>query len=222
MYFSLRNIIYLIAEYLKESGLTKSHASLIEESKLSPEFTVCDNVDLETIYLEFSSYYSIKFGRKPRFVKKSENLPATSLSSVDSRQSLAKRRSTLKTAPNLVTFIPPTMELETSLQVKSLSPTPSTPQQQQQHCGDDINFMKSMKDFLCNHPSDWKDMSEMIMRDVVKKNLCVKWDDIIGLEDAKMVMKESVIFPLKYPQLYHQMQSWKGEFYPLLLNFLIL
>ena len=200
-----RNIIYLITEYLKECGLTKSHSALVEESQLSPEFTVCDNVDLETIYLEFSSFYSIKFGKKPRFVKKIENpQQLTSMGSVDSRQSLAKRRSTLKTAPNVE--IRPAVELETSLHVTSLSPPPPA-----QHGGDIGGiFMKSMRDFLSNHPADWKNMSDLIIKDIVKRNLSVKWDDIVGLDDAKMVIKESVIFPLKYPQLYGKMQSWKG------------
>lgn len=167
-------------------------------------------MDLETIYLEFSSFYSIKFGKKPRFVKKIENpQQLTSLSSVDSRQSLAKRRSTLKTAPNVVTMFPeirPAVELETSLHVTSLSPT-TPPPPPAQHGG---IFMKSMRDFLSNHPADWKNMSDLIIKDIVKKNLSVKWDDIVGLDDAKMVIKESVIFPLKYPQLYGKMQSWKG------------
>lgn len=139
----------------------------------------------------------------------------SSISSVDTqqaRQALAKRRSTLKTAPNIVTIFPENQscDLETSLQVTSLSPPTATPLAVSQH--GDLNgiFMKSMRDFLSNHPADWKNMSDLIIKDIVKKNLSVKWDDIVGLDDAKMVIKESVIFPLKYPQLYGKMQSWKG------------
>lgn len=137
------------------------------------------------------------------------------MSSVDTqqaRQALAKRRSTLKTAPNIVTIFPENQScnLETSLQVTSLSPPTATPLAVSQH--GDLNgiFMKSMRDFLSSHPQDWKDMSEMIIKDVIRKNLCVKWDDIVGLEDAKMIMKESVIFPMKYPQLFNRVQSWRG------------
>jgi katanin p60 ATPase-containing subunit A1 len=218
--FSFRNIIYLIAEYLKEAGLNKAYAALIDESQLSTDFTVCDNVDLETIYLEFSSYYSIKFGKKPRFVKKSEqqqnSQKLSSISSVDTqhaRQALAKRRSTLKTASNVVTIAPEiqSCDLETSLQVTSLSPPPATPFTVSQHGDSNGIFIKSMRDFLSSHPQDWRDMSEMIIKDVIRKNLCVKWDDIVGLEDAKMIIKESVIFPMKYPQLFNQMQPWRGK-----------
>lgn len=181
---------------------------------------MCDNVDLETIYLEFCSYYSIKFGKKPRFVKKNEQLqitqkqPSVNLSDTQqARQALAKRRSTLKTAPNVVTISSEiqSCDLETSLQVTSLSPPPATPFTVSQHGDSNGIFMKSMRDFLSSHPQDWKDMSEMILKDIVRKNLCVKWDDIVGLDDAKMIIKESVIFPMKYPQLFNQIQSWRGE-----------
>jgi katanin p60 ATPase-containing subunit A1 len=202
---------------LKESGLTKSHSTLIEESQLAADFSVCDNVDLETLYLEFCSYYFIKFGKKPRFVRKSENPPkltaAVSVDASTARQALAKKRNSLKTAPNIATIFPENQrigDLETSLQVTSLSPPPP-PLAQQGDSNISGIFMKSMRDFLSSHPSDWRDMSEMIIRDVIRKNLCVKWDDIVGLDDAKIIIKESVIFPLKYPQLYGQMQSWKGE-----------
>ena len=30
----------------------------------------------------------------------------------------------------------------------------------------------------------------------------VKWDDVAGLETAKDALKEAVIFPVKYPQLF--------------------
>lgn len=194
---------------MKETGLSKSHAALIDESQLSPDFTVCDNVDLETIYLEFSSFYSIKFGKKPKFVKKNEQQQKiSSQSSVDTqaaRQAVTKRKSSIKS--------PPTSEkscdLETSINVTSLSPQPSLSQNPQL----DSNglFLKPMRDYLNNHPQDWRDMSEMIIKDVIRKNLNVKWDDIVGLEDAKIIIKESVIFPMKYPQLFNQMQSWRGE-----------
>lgn len=178
---------------------------------------MCDNVDLETLYLEFCSYYFIKFGKKPRFVRKTENSPKlATVASVDTataRQALAKKRSSLKTAPNITTIFPENQricDLETSLQVTSLSPS-SPPLAQHGDSNISGTFLKSMRDFLSSHPPDWRDMSEMIIKDVIRKNLCVKWDDIVGLDDAKIIIKESVIFPLKYPQLYGQMQSWKGE-----------
>ena len=215
MYYFLRNIVYLIVEYLKETGLQKSHSTLIDEAQLSSDFTVCDNVDLETIYLEFCSYFQIKFGKKPRFVKKNDQVVTTvssssSLQSVDGRQALSKKRATLKTAPHVSTILPDVSVIASSqfLRVSSLSPPTH----------DDASeklspiFAKPMtnEEFFNNHPFDWKEMTEIIFKDVVKKDLCVKWDDIKGQDGAKMILQESVIFPMKYPQLFNRVQPWKG------------
>lgn len=233
----------MVAEYLKEAGLNKSYAALIDESQLSNEFSICDNVDLETIYLEFCSYYHVKFGKKPRFVKRNEqqqtnghkNTQISSSSSSSShnpvdiqtaRQILAKKRANLKTASNsgsqtataMSTVFPDAelriiRDLESSqcLQVASLS-TPTSIYEQSEKISIISTgiFTKSMNEFYNSHPHDWKDISDVIIRDVIRKNLCVKWDDIVGLDDAKMILRESVIFPMKYPQLFNRLRAWKG------------
>jgi len=39
----------------------------------------------------------------------------------------------------------------------------------------------------------------------------VKWDDIVGLDDAKRLLKEAVVMPIKYPQLFGgALTPWKG------------
>ncbi|KAG5672950.1 hypothetical protein PVAND_003037 [Polypedilum vanderplanki] len=219
IYERRRNIIYLIAEYLKEAGLSKTHASLIDESQLSNEFVICDNVDLETIYMEFCSYYFVKFGKKPRFVKKNDAkllqpqtpsavCSSTSTSDIQAaRQALAKKRASLKTISNATT------DLETSqcLQISSLSPTNIHESDEKISIISSPGiFMKSMHEFYNSHPHDWRDVSEVIIKDIVRKNLLVKWDDIIGLDEAKMILRESVVFPMKYPELFNRIQSWKA------------
>ncbi|CRK86605.1 CLUMA_CG000443, isoform A [Clunio marinus] len=211
-----RNIIYLIAEYLKETGLLKSYSALIDETQLSNDFFVCDNVDLETMYLEFCSYFQVKFGKKPRFIKKvDQNVPKpTHPVSVESRSSLAKKRSSLKTASQMSTIFPENCvkDIETSECLRVFSLSLST--------HDDVNnvklspiFSKAMSsnhDFFNTHPSDWREMTEIIFKDVITKDLCVKWDDIKGQDDAKMIIQESVIFPVKYPELFNRVHPWKA------------
>lgn len=183
---------------------------MIDEAQLSNEFSVCDNVDLETIYLEFCSYFQVKFGKKPRFVKKVDPLKIPSLVSVESRQSLAKRRINLKTAPHTSSSLPeiPVKDVDSShfLHVSSLTP----PTHEEEKMSPIYPKPMSNDDFNNNHPTEWKEMTEIIFKDVVKKDLCVKWDDITGQDDAKMIIQESVIFPMKYPQLFNRVQPWKG------------
>ncbi|KAA8497879.1 Vacuolar protein sorting-associated protein 4 [Porphyridium purpureum] len=46
---------------------------------------------------------------------------------------------------------------------------------------------------------------------IVKEKPNVKWDDVAGLEGAKDALKEAVILPIKYPQLFQgKRKPWKG------------
>lgn len=41
--------------------------------------------------------------------------------------------------------------------------------------------------------------------------LDVTWDDIKGLEDAKIILKESVVYPAKFPEVFTgPLEPWKG------------
>lgn len=63
----------MIAQYLDDFGLKQSKNALLTEARLSNEFKVCDNIDLDTIYLDYCSYYNLKFGKHPKIVKRVEN-----------------------------------------------------------------------------------------------------------------------------------------------------
>ena len=48
-------------------------------------------------------------------------------------------------------------------------------------------------------------------QDIYLHNPSVHWDDIIGLDSAKRLVKEAVVYPIKYPQLFTGILSpWKG------------
>lgn len=57
--------------------------ALEQETKLGLQrFEVCDNVDLETILMEYESYYFIKFQKYPKIVKKASDKGTCLFSSV--------------------------------------------------------------------------------------------------------------------------------------------
>lgn len=192
---------------------------MIDEAQLSSDYSVCDNVDLETIYLEFCSYFQIKFGKKPRFVKKiDQSAPSSSSTSTpkssDGRQALSKKRANLKTAAQVTTVfsdLASVKDLAASqfLRVSSLSP--ATQDESPEKLTSIYAKPIGNEEFFNIHPLDWKEMAEIIFKDVITKDLCVKWDDIKGQDDAKMTLQESVIFPLKYPKLFSNVQPWKGS-----------
>lgn len=45
---------------------------------------------------------------------------------------------------------------------------------------------------------------------IVTEKPNVKWEDVSGLEGAKEGLKEAVIMPIKFPQLFENREPWKG------------
>jgi len=45
----------------------------------------------------------------------------------------------------------------------------------------------------------------------VKEKPNVKWDDVAGLEKAKAALKEAVLMPLRFPEIFKgSRKPWKG------------
>jgi len=50
-----------------------------------------------------------------------------------------------------------------------------------------------------------------IQREIINSNPNVRFHDIVGLDDAKRLLKEAVLMPLKYPHLFTGiLEPWKG------------
>uniref|UniRef100_A0A669BVJ3 Katanin p60 ATPase-containing subunit A-like 2 n=1 Tax=Oreochromis niloticus TaxID=8128 RepID=A0A669BVJ3_ORENI len=58
---------------------------------------------------------------------------------------------------------------------------------------------------------EMRELATIVSRDIYLHCPNVRWEDIIGLEDAKRLVKEAVVYPIKYPQLFTGILSpWKG------------
>lgn len=53
--------------------MKQTKTALWNEANLTADYKVCDNIDLDTIYLDFCSYYHLKFGKLPKILRKIEN-----------------------------------------------------------------------------------------------------------------------------------------------------
>lgn len=61
------------------------------------------------------------------------------------------------------------------------------------------------------YSGEMRDLGLSIQREIINSNPGVSFKDIIGLETAKRLMKEAVMLPLKYPQLFTGLlEPWKG------------
>lgn len=54
-------------------------------------------------------------------------------------------------------------------------------------------------------------LAESLCRDIIRGSPDVKWETIKGLENAKRLLKEAVVMPIKYPQYFTGLLTpWKG------------
>lgn len=59
--------------------------------------------------------------------------------------------------------------------------------------------------------AEMRTLAESLSRDIIRGSPNVKWESIKGLENAKRLLKEAVVMPIKYPKYFTGLLSpWKG------------
>jgi katanin p60 ATPase-containing subunit A1 len=70
-------------------------------------------------------------------------------------------------------------------------------------------IIKPLPDYSYN--PELKELAMTIQREIINDNPNVRFHDIVGLDDAKRLLKEAVLMPLKYPHLFTGiLEPWKG------------
>ncbi|KAJ3297364.1 Katanin p60 ATPase-containing subunit A-like 2 [Borealophlyctis nickersoniae] len=76
---------------------------------------------------------------------------------------------------------------------------------------DDLYANRLLKPMPEYGNSEFRELAAIITRDIFMKNPNVRWADIAGLEKSKRLVKEAVVYPTKYPDLFTGILSpWKG------------
>ncbi|XP_021069998.2 katanin p60 ATPase-containing subunit A-like 2 [Mus pahari] len=250
-----KNLLILILHYLTQEGYMDAAKALEEETRLGlRRFEVCDNVDLETILMEYESYYFVKFQKYPKVVKKApdpveNNLPSRSGGKNkrlmnDNCQNLPKichqksrpKTSAVKTGDTKPAKEHPKQVKEsvTNAQAEStdfglnISKIHKDHPEEKAHPrrGQIIDFRGLLSDalkgatsefalntFECNPDpserllkplsafigmnSEMRELAAVVSRDIYLHNPNIKWNDIIGLDAAKQLVKEAVVYPIR-------------------------
>ena len=70
-------------------------------------------------------------------------------------------------------------------------------------------LMKPLSTF--GFDGEMRELAAVVSRDIFSSNPGVRWSDIVGLDGARRLIKEAIVYPLKYPQLFTGILSpWKG------------
>ncbi|XP_030423602.1 katanin p60 ATPase-containing subunit A-like 2 isoform X2 [Gopherus evgoodei] len=266
-----KNLLILILHYLTEEGYADAANALEQETQLAlRRFEVCDNIDLETILMEYESYYYVKFQKYPKITKKaqdtenkqhprnggkprrtasssSHNLPRINQHQTMQRP-LSKTSSGRTTEPKPSSKDSPKQENDNTvtreqadfgLNVSAINRGGGGESTHPRRC-QIIDFRGMIQDAIkgasnevasnslnCDpDPSErllkplsafigmsgeMRELATVISRDIYLHNPNIKWDDIIGLDAAKQLVKEAVVYPIRYPQLFTGILSpWKG------------
>ncbi|XP_069820937.1 katanin p60 ATPase-containing subunit A-like 2 [Dendropsophus ebraccatus] len=265
-----KNLLILIMHYMLQEGYVDSANTLEEETKLNlRRFEVCDNIDLETILMEYESYYYIKFQKYPKITKKagdndskvygkprsggrlrrtpsnsSQGLPRITNHNIVQRPvsrtypRMAERGTNRENPRQENGSSSPPEVSEFGLNVSAINKNggENVPQRRGQIIDfrgmiqdaikgasneiamNTLNYnpdpserlLKPVSAFLGAN-SEMRELAAVISRDIYLQNPNVRWDDIIGLDAAKRLVKEAVVYPIRYPQLFTGILSpWKG------------
>ncbi|XP_050842682.1 katanin p60 ATPase-containing subunit A-like 2 isoform X4 [Serinus canaria] len=264
-----KNLLILILHYLMEEGYVDAANALEQETKLGLRgFEVCDNIDLETILMEYESYYFVKFQKYPKITKKildtaenkqqlrsggrarrtaasSQNVPRVKQQTVrrsaskTAAGSTAEPKSSTKESPRQDNDGADTLDQsDFGLSISGISKTGGDSSRPRK--GQIIDFRKMIRDAVRVPPDgiplnslncdpdpserllkplsaftgmtgEMRELAVVVSKDIYLHKPNVKWDDIIGLDAAKRLVKEAVVYPIKYPELFTGILSpWKG------------
>ena len=70
-------------------------------------------------------------------------------------------------------------------------------------------MLKPLPDFSYN--PDLRDLAVSVQNEIINANPNVRFSDIVGLPEAKRLLKEAVLMPMKYPHFFQGiLEPWKG------------
>ncbi|XP_077479397.1 katanin p60 ATPase-containing subunit A-like 2 isoform X8 [Stigmatopora argus] len=201
-----RSLLILIYQHLMRQGFTATAVALDQEMNGSvKKFEVCENIDLEMVLLEYESYHYVKFQKYPKLIKKVAE-PVSCQGESRPLKSGGKKRAACSAVKPLPKVQPPNLGGDSKGESLSCPPDFSLSVYPiiSAQAGGAPGTKKVQVTDIAGGEGDGEE-------DIYLHNPNVRWEDIIGLEDAKRLVKESIIYPIKYPQLFTGLLSpWKG------------
>eukprot|EP00804_Cyclotella_cryptica_P004832 CCRYP_004906-RA/>CCRYP_004906-RA protein AED:0.31 eAED:-0.05 QI:0/0.5/0/0.66/1/1/3/0/519 len=236
-----RDALVLILTHLREHGYIETATALIRESVSLKKYEQADNLDLMQILKEYDEFYEVRFGRRPTFCRHVQHQNSGVLVNSDDNASVRKhnaynkRRSKNKNPANEAeqrnhkSILP---QLYGSSQQLSQKGSDTEVSKLEEKCSelardDGITGFSLQKSILVNDDSrservlrpvphfdgdlELRSLALSIRRDIIQTSPGVLWNDVVGSEDVKRLIKEAIILPRKYPELFRGLRSpWKS------------
>lgn len=214
-----KSLFVLISQYLTEQGCTETLAALHNEmGKNLGRLDVADNMDLNTVIMEFEAFHEMKFSRKPRFFRTIGEDETSSLFAPPAAPN-GKRRvpnppprnpagpsSSTNGDGDSSTVDDDNETMPISIQGKSVN-NPSS--NGANHHSNHLPAPRKLPSYMDDE--EMRGLVAVVTRDIVQTNIGVHWDDVIGLDEPKRLLKEAIVFPAKYPEIFRDLLCpWGG------------
>lgn len=236
-----RDCLVLISSFLDEIGFHQTSSNLQREAKsILGRWNCADNVNLQQVVGEFEEIYILKHGRKPKFsrYKEAANIPIhVNDKETSNRKRISTRPTTsptlrgakVKTQRRKRDLLPSRLVLQNSDTDKDsrmeneaplckgfLKSTQINPgnglrddmssKPRKANCGE--RFLKPLPPF---DDFELRNLATSIQCDILETSPNVRWEDVVGLDDAKRLLKEAVVLPLQFPCLFQGLLTpWRG------------
>uniref|UniRef100_A0A6Q2XYW7 Katanin p60 ATPase-containing subunit A-like 2 n=1 Tax=Esox lucius TaxID=8010 RepID=A0A6Q2XYW7_ESOLU len=207
LYVNDQKILYPVDRYMDAACALEQETSVALR-----QFEVCDNIDLDTVLMEYESYYFIKFQRYPKLTKK---VPEPGWQSNNCFDLLSLYDMCFGYSHTLIFYILfYLVESRLLINYRGLiqDAIKGTASEAASHSlSDPVERLLKPLSAFSGMNSEMRELAAVISRDIYLHNPAVRWDNIIGLQAAKRLVKEAVVYPIKYPQLFTGILSpWKG------------
>uniref|UniRef100_A0A8C5H2C1 Katanin p60 ATPase-containing subunit A-like 2 n=1 Tax=Gouania willdenowi TaxID=441366 RepID=A0A8C5H2C1_GOUWI len=210
-----KNLLILIYHHLLGQGYVAAALALDQETNGGMRrFEVCDNIDLEMVLMEYESYHFVKFQRFPKLIRRGTEAGAVQRNTNVTLND-GKQMSSAEFGLNV-----------SSCRNGSAGEAAMNKKVKRNTLNSDYVIYDAIHSFffiylqerllkplsgLSGMSGEMRELAAIISRDIYLHSPNVRWEDIIGLEDAKRLVKEAVVYPIKYPQLFTGILSpWKG------------
>ncbi|KAF0298760.1 Katanin p60 ATPase-containing subunit A-like 2 [Amphibalanus amphitrite] len=195
-----RALLVLVLDYLRSEGYAEAADALVTEAPPGiREHRVCDNTDLDVVFQDYEAYYQLRYGRLPKVTRRDGGGEPNGASG-------EPRRVKPRTRPRAAAL------------GRAGDPTPAPAPAEfalhghaagrgegEERDETDTAALPGRRRTLQLPPPagpELQAMAAMVSRDLFLDEPGVRWEHIVGLESAKRVVREAVVYPLRYPRLF--------------------
>nr|XP_026498166.1 katanin p60 ATPase-containing subunit A-like 2 [Vanessa tameamea] len=190
-----RILKYLVLGFLKQEGYLNTADTFASEAALTDEYTLCDNIDLDIILQDYCSYYLIRFNKQPQFCRKVDEQPVRRPQTRKTRQEVVVEK--VDPEPDLPGTFTVTKLLKDNLLANAEAPISALER-------------KPIAGYLSGISQEKKQIVELLYQDIIRPS-GVCWDDVKGLTAAKSILMESVVYPVRFPEVFTGLlEPWRA------------